>query len=292
MKKAAILILCNLILPLWLVAQQVEDYVVVDGKGHFVRADLLYRYLAKMSQKQLLDDYVNNFCVPYWPDYTRYWEIKDKWLYLVKIETDDKKVEYPLDLLFPDYDGSPVKATWFSGIMSYRSGDSPVIQLNREYYQEEEVVRMIDGKVAERSRVDHRERWISYAMRLMDKFRPLEGDSPGFPVGGPNYEGDMVEFLENAFSVVTHPEEEPSVYFPIIQVEFNADLEDLQLTEAHKELTSYNLLEAIARETQTVLGVAVSNQVVIFEIKENESAKSESPTPGDTDPDEGGTPSE
>jgi hypothetical protein len=102
----------------------------------------------------------------------------------------------------------------------------------------------------------------------------------------------MVEFLENAFSVVTHPEEEPSVYFPIIQVEFNADLEDLQLTEAHKELTSYNLLEAIAKETQTVLGVAVSNQVVIFEIKENESAKSESPTPSVTDPDEGGTPSE
>lgn len=306
MKRTTTLILCSLILPLWIFAQQAEDYVVIDGKGHFVRADPLYRYLNNMSQQKLLDDYVNNFCEPYWPDYTRYWEIKNGRLYLLKIETDNKEVEYPLGLLFPGYDGSPVRAVWFSGILSYRSGDSPVIQLNREYYEEEEVVRMVNGVVHERFKIDHRERWISYSKRLMEKYRPLIDYNPDSPNGAPpgpeegmvvsnnvpGSEGGMVEFLEDAFSVVTHPPEKPSVYFPIIRIKFNADLEGLQLTKAHGELTSYTLLEAIVTETQTVLDVTVSNQLVIYEIKENELEKTGALTSRVTDHAESAPPPE
>ena len=52
------------------------------------------------------------------------------------------------------------------------------------------------------------------------------------------------------------------------------------------------LKETIAMETHTVLDVAISNQVVIYEIKENESAKSEFRTPRVTDHAEDGIPSE
>jgi hypothetical protein len=296
MKKITTIIICGLILPLWILAQQAEDVVVIDGKSHYVRADPLYRYLSNMSQRKLLDDYIDNFCEPYWPNYTRYWEIKNRLLYLVKIETDNKEVEYPLNLLFPGYDGTPVKATWYSGILSYRSGDSPVILLNREYYEEEEVVRLVNGIVHETFKMDHRDRWISYSRRLMDQYRPLGDDLPEASAAASDSEEgmvvtnvvpvskrSMVEFLEYAFSVVTHPKDKPSIYFPVIQIKFNADLEGLQLTEAHKELASSDLLKAIAKETGNVLDVTVSNRLVIYEIREDDSVEPDSVAPRVTD---------
>ena len=58
MKKTNTLILCSLMLPLWIFAQQAEDHVVVDGKGHYVRADPLYRYLCNGCREDLLDEYI------------------------------------------------------------------------------------------------------------------------------------------------------------------------------------------------------------------------------------------
>ncbi|MEN8255841.1 MAG: hypothetical protein ABFR33_10280 [Verrucomicrobiota bacterium] len=275
MKKSTILILCSLILPLWILAQQSEDYLMVDGEGRFVRADPLNRYLTYFCKEDRLDAYVNNFIDPYWPDYTRYWELKDKRLYLLKIETDNKEVEYPLDLLFPLYDGSPVEAKWFSGNVSSRLGDSPVIQLNREFFEEESVIRFVKGVEVERFIIDHRERWISYSKRLMDKHHLLDDEELEFPGDSPSSNGGMVEFLEDVFFPVTNPKEKPSIYYPIVVIEFNADLEGLKLTEAHRELSGYKLLETVAEETQTDLNVAISNRVVIYEIKDRKPVDGE-----------------
>jgi len=284
-----------LILPLWVSAQQTEDHLMVDGEGRFVRADPLNRYLTYFCKEDRVDAYVNNFIDPYWPDYTRYWELKDKRLYLLKIETDNKEVDYSLELLFPLYDGSPVEAKWFSGNVSSRLGDSPVIQLNREFFEEESVIRFVKGVEVERFVIDHRERWISYSKRLMDKHHLLAND-PDSPdeslVVFPGDEGGMVEFLEDVFSPVTHPKEKPSIYYPVIDIEFNADLDDLQLTEAHRELSGYKLLETVAQETQTVLDVAISNRMVFFEIREPEAANSKSLAPSATQHAAGGTLSE
>jgi len=296
MKKSALLILCSLILPLWTLAEQSEDYLVVDGEGCFVRADPLNRYLTYFCKEDRVEEYVNNFIDPYWPDYTRYWELKDKQLYLVKIATDNKEVEYSLELLFPLYDGSPIKAKWFSGIVSSRLADSPVIQLNREFYEEESVIRFVKGVEVERFILDHRERWISYSKRLMDKHHLLAdaelefpGDSPG---DSSSSDGRMVEFLKDVFSPVTHPKDKPSIYYPIIEIEFNADLDGLELKEAHRELSGYKLLETVAEETQTVLDVAISNRMVFFEIRESEVAAHGSSVPPATAHAAGGTLSE
>lgn len=262
--------------------------MLIDGEGRFVRADPLNRYLTYFCKEDRLEEYVNNFVDPYWPDYTRYWELKDKRLYLLKIETDNKEVEYPLDSLFPLYDGSPVEAKWFSGNVSSRLGDSPVIQLNREFFEEESVIRFVKGVEVERFVIDHRERWISYSKRLMDKHHLLDDDELEFP----SSKGEMVEFLEDVFSPVTHPKEKPSIYYPVIEIEFNANLDDLQLTEAYKELSGYKLLETVAKETQTVLDVAISNRMVFFEIREPESADHESLPPPATQHAGGETPPE
>lgn len=300
MKTTTKLIICCLFLPLWVPAQQVEDYVLIDGKTQTVRADPLYRYLSSACPEKMLDDYVANFCDPYWPNYSRYWEVRDNWLYLLKIETNDKKVEYTLDLLFPYYDSSPIQAVWFSGVLSYRSGDSPVIQLNREYYEEEDVIQFEKGRLIDRFKINHRDRWILYARRIMDKYRPLEGLSldihSEIPMAATNHVPDsvggqastnhvsdaewgMVDYLQYAFSVVTHPKEKPTIYFPVIWIQFNADLDGLELTEAHQELSSYELLETIARETDSVLDVAVSNQLVTFEIREIKAGETEASIP-------------
>ncbi len=271
MKKTAVLI-CSLILSLQVFASPAhsEDYLVVDGQGHFVRADPLFRYLSKYCNKDRLQDYVDNFCVPNGPNYTRHWEVKGHWFCLVKIE-NDKGEEYPLDLLFPDYDGSPVKARWYSGILSYQLGDSPVIQLNREYYEEESVIRIYQGEVTERFVTNHKERWISYSKRLLNKYRPLASGELELPTASSGSHEQMAEFLVDVFSPTTSPEDEPSEYYPTVEIKFKADLTGLQLTEAHRELTGQKLLETIAEETHADLEVAVSNRTVIYVIKEIEA---------------------
>ncbi|RKX43455.1 MAG: hypothetical protein DRP64_08160 [Verrucomicrobia bacterium] len=292
MKISTLLILCSLILPLWILAEQSEDHLIVDGKGQFVRADPLNRYLSNFCKEERLDAYIDNFCVPHWPDYTRYWELKDKRLYLLKIAGDKTEEEYPLELLFPLYDGSPVEAKWFTGIVSSRLGDSPVIQLNREFYEEESVIRFVKGKEVERFTIDHRERWISYSKRLMDKHHLLADHDLEFPGDSLDTDGGMVEFLEDVFSPVTHPSDKPSKYYPVIEIEFNADLDGLKLKEAHRGLSGYELLETVAEETRTVLDVAISNRMVFFEIREPEATDHESSAPLVTEHAAGGSLSE
>jgi hypothetical protein len=267
-----------LILSAWVPAQQVEDAVYIEGEPHLVRADPLYRYLVNSCTQEMLEDYIDNFSDPYWPNITRTWIIEDGKLYLVRIETRDKKVQYPLKQLFPRYDGKPIFAEWFTGIMSYRSGDSPVIQLNREYYEEEEVIQLRKGVVVETYKVNHRERWIADSRRIMDQYRPLANPPRRADPDKPPPEEGTVEYLEYAFHRVMHPEDGPSFYLPLIVIEFNADVDDLKLTEADKQLTSYNLLQRIAENTGNVLNVAVSNRAVVYAITENLPDGSEAST--------------
>jgi len=293
MKTTTILAICGLVLPLWISAQQTEDYLDMGDEGHFIRADPLNKYLSCFCKEDLLEKYVDTFCIPYWPDYTRYWELKDKRLYLVKIETDNQEVEYPLDLLFPQYDGSPIHAKWFSGIVSYRKGDSPAIQLNREFHEEESVVQFYKGVEIERFVTNHKDRWISYATRIMERYHPLDGTDPIPPGGYPADEGGMVEYLADVLSIVTN-REKPSSFNPIIQVEFTGDLDGFQLTEAHRELSCYGLLKAVAEETQAILDATVTNRVVVYRIRnrEHEPINDGSAAPSATGHASSGTPSE
>ena len=262
--RTAIAAALILLIPNWDSASPThsDDYLLIDGEGHYVRADPLNSYLSNYCDEKRLRAYVENFCEPYWPNYTRYWEVRTNRLYLVKIETDDHK-KYPLDLLFNNYDGSAVMATWFSGIMSYRLDESPVIQLNHEYFEKEQVIEFLKGVKVRRFVINHRDRWISYARRIMDKYRPLEGKKLDF--SDPALR--MKDFWEDVFSIITNPkEEEKSVYYPEIQIDFNADLEAFHPNESDRELKGYELLKTIVEQTHSVLDVSISNRVVRYEI--------------------------
>lgn len=261
-----ILFAYGLLFQPWAGAEQVqaEDYLMVDGQGHYIRADPLSRYLSIHCSYDSLKKYVETFCLTSWPNYTKYWKVQNGILYLERIENGQGE-EYPLDKLFPWYEGRPLKAQWFSGIVSYRKDDSPVVTLNRDYYLEEHVIRFVEGREVERFTVNHRDRWLSYARRIMDEYYPLAGYSPDAIESS---RGQLTGLLKEAFSVVTHPEESSTQYCPVIAVEFNADITDLTITEAHGKMSSYELLEDIALQTETVLDTTISNRLVIYTIRE------------------------
>jgi hypothetical protein len=267
-----------------------EDYLMVDGKGHSIRADPLWRYLSTGCPFEKLEAYVNNFYEPNWPSVTRHWELDGKFLYLLKIE-DSQQNPYPLELLFSNYEDAPVRAIWFSGNVSYRFGESPVIQLNREYYEEEQVIRFIKGREVERFILNHRERWISYAKNIMGQHRPLAGFSPDIPEASSEANGLMTSFLKSAFAVITNPKDPPSKYCPMIWIEFQADLDDFEITEAHKKLSAYELLEAISTEMQVELRVTLTDRLVTYEIRPADLTQGVLETPEATDSSETDAPS-
>jgi hypothetical protein len=267
-----------------------EDHLVVDGEGHLIRADPLWRYLSTACPYEKLEAYVNNFYKPNWPNLTRYWELKGKFLHLLKIEDSEQK-PYPLELLFSEYDGSPVRAKWFSGNVSYRLGESPIIQLNHEFYEEERVIRFVKGREVERFVINHRERWLSYARNIMDQYRPLAGFSPDIPEASSGGDGLMKGFLNEAFAVVTNPKGKPALYGPLIWINFQSDLDGFEITEAHKELSSYELLESIAAEMQSELSVTITNRLVTYEIRPADLTKSELEAPASAHSSETNTPS-
>jgi len=270
MKKAAALAYC-LVFPLLAFASpdHTDDYLVVGDRGYYIRANPLDKFLSYSCKRAWLESYVYDFCEPYWPNYTRHWKIENDQLFLVKIETNGpEKKQYPLEKLFTHYEGKPMFAKWFTGILSYQYGDSPIIHLNHDYYEEEAVIRISKGIAVEWFKINHRERWISYAKRLMEKDRPLADvdlDAPDESLGLP---GGMNGFLDDAFAIITHPDEKPSKYYPVIRIHLNANLDGFQLKEAYKKLNCYELLETIAKETGAKLTVSISHITVIYEIND------------------------
>ena len=267
---ACILITCGIALAPQAEARRVqaEDVLTVDGEQHFIRADPLYRYFQRHADPDAVEAYVENFAVPNWPNYTKYWELRDGKLYLVRIVGADGG-EYPLELIYPPYKGSPILAFWYSGIVSYRKDDSPTIMLNHEYYVEERVIRFLRGVEVERLEINHRDRWLSYARRIMDEFRPLADYAPAAETAaGTTNRVSVADTLTRAYRIVTHPKDGQSPYCPLIQVRFSADVENFKLSEELRDLSCYELLETIADQTGTALNVSVSNQVVIYAIDE------------------------
>ncbi len=268
--RKALAFACFLMLPFLAAASpdHSDDYLVVEGKGYYIRANPLDKFLTLSCKRKWLKDYVDNFIEPYWPEYTRYWEVKDDKLYLVKIETNGpEKKQYPLEKLFVHYDGKPVFAKWFTGIVSYRYKNSPILHLNHDYYEKESVIRFKKGVAVGRFIMNHRQRWLSYARRLMEKDRPLADLDLDDIDKEIEEAGGMKEFLDAAFAVVTHPEKKVSnKYYPTIRINLNADLENFEIKPAYTNLTSYGLLETIARETDSKLKTSLDNTIVTYDV--------------------------
>ena len=282
LKKAA-LFLCGLTVSFSVyAADHSEDFLNVNGERHYIRANPLNKYLSHFCKHERLEKYVEGFCVPNWPNYTRHWEIKNDRLYIIKIETS-KGTQYPFHSLFYKYEGMPVFANWFSGILSYRRGNSPELQLNHLYYEEETVVRISDGIVTEIFEMNHRQRWIEYSNRLLEEYFPLrpENDlSAGMdedakitnPDAAP-IERTMTEFWANAFYYTAPPKEKLSRYYPSARVEINANLDHIPFEEDYRELSSFELLKLVTLEDHISLDMHISNSIVVYTINERPKGK-------------------
>ena len=276
-KKIALLF-CGLTLSFSVyAADHSEDFLTVNGEGHYIRANPLNKYLSHFCKNERLEKYVEGFCVPNWPNYTRHWEVKNSQLYIVKVETN-KGNQYSFDELFYKYDGTPVFANWYSGILSYRRGNSPKLQLNHLYYEEEMVLRISDGIVTEIFEMNHRDRWIEYSYRLLEEYFPLrhENDlSAGIdaealvtnPEAAP-IKRTMTEFWANAFYYTAPPKEKLSRYYPSARVVINANLDHIQFEEFYRELSSLELLKVVTQEDHLSLDMSISDSIVVYTIND------------------------
>lgn len=80
--------------------------------------------------------------------YTACWEIRDGKLYLISIRGAKSGQAFPLDVVFPGNNGSPVEATWYTGKLHLSSGD----KLGQEYplreiCREESFYEVKEGKI-------------------------------------------------------------------------------------------------------------------------------------------------
>ena len=277
------LLLCGLILssPVY-AADHSEDFLNVNGEGYYIRANPLNKYLSHFCKQERLEKYVEKFCVPNWPNYTRYWEIRDDQLYIIKVETK-KGVQYPFHSLFYQYDGMPVFANWFSGILSYRRGNSPKLQLNHLYYEKETVVRISNGIVTEIFETDHRQRWIEYSNRLLEEYYPLTPENDlsanideAAKIDNPaavTRKKTMTEFWADTFYYTAPPSDKISRYYPSARVEINANLDHIPFKEAYRELTSLELLKLVTREDHISLDMSISDSIVVYTINKRSQNK-------------------
>ncbi len=258
-------------------ADHSEDFLNINGRGYYIRANPLNKYLSHFCKQERLEKYVNTFCIPHWPNYTRHWEIKNDQLYIVKIETN-KGAQYPFTELFYKYDGAPVFANWFSGILSYRRGNSPELQLNHLYYEREMVVRISDGIVTEIFEMNHRKRWIEYSNDLLEEYFPLrpENDlSAGIDAAALATHPDAIpkkrtqtEFWANVFYYTAPIKEKKSRYYPSSRVVINANLDHIPFKESYRERSTFELLKMITQEERLSLDVNILKSVVVYTINE------------------------
>jgi hypothetical protein len=122
MKKILISILACLSLaaPAGATAQ-IGETIIIDGKAEHMTIEPLGVYLNKPENFDRFKQYAQPAgCTALWRGYVGEWEIKEKKLYLNKLNTgscsEKDRGSFPLDKLFPDQP-QPVLAKWYSGIL-------------------------------------------------------------------------------------------------------------------------------------------------------------------------------
>ncbi len=100
---------------------QIGETIIIDGKPENMNAEPLNPYLNQPENFEQFKQYAQpGGCTALWRAYVGEWEIKERKLYLNKLETgscssEDRK-KFPLDKLFPDQP-QPILAKWYSGLL-------------------------------------------------------------------------------------------------------------------------------------------------------------------------------
>lgn len=115
MKKLVLVFLFLLLSAKVYATAQMPDYLIYKGKSLPIFSNPLESYF---DEENLRPFHIFIYsCTALWRGYFATWEIKENYLYLIKLVegTCEKDAgEIPVSLIFPDQT-LPVKATWFTG---------------------------------------------------------------------------------------------------------------------------------------------------------------------------------
>ena len=138
---------------------QFPDILIYKGKTEHIFTNPLEQYL---KQNQLDNKKIfKPSCSACWRGYIATWEIRDRYLYLVKLEDGncgDNPKEIPLRRVFPKLKSKSIKALWYSGKIRVPQGK--IVQyFHMGYaskYEKDLFLLFRDGKLLEEKVVDNR----------------------------------------------------------------------------------------------------------------------------------------
>ena len=143
--------------PAWSTAQ-IPEKILYEGESGSLLTNPLESYFGKDNPRP-------EFAAPHtacWRGYIGSWEIREDTLYLVDItawmkDGSGRSVPVEFETLFPGKT-KPMKADWFTGTLRIPRG-KPIRYVHMGYqtvYEEEVHLRIEAGKVADRQRIDNR----------------------------------------------------------------------------------------------------------------------------------------
>jgi len=137
---------------------QIPDKLKYEGKTLKLYSTPLGPYLAKKFPKGT--ELFQSSCTACWRGYVATWEIKDDYLYLIKVVEGNcmnKAPEIPLKKIFPGKK-APIKATWFSGALRVPMGE----EIHYEHmgfesqFEKDMLIAITEGKVIKKEIIDNR----------------------------------------------------------------------------------------------------------------------------------------
>ena len=129
--------------------------MIYEGETHALFSNPLEEYFNEnnVRPKDVFSEGCTTAC---WRGYVALWEIKGKYLYLLKIELCCGGGEIPISKIFPGRD-APIKATWFSGELRIPQGEelSYVHMGYGSVYERDLVLTIKNGKLIKKKIIDN-----------------------------------------------------------------------------------------------------------------------------------------
>ena len=156
MKRILISLIFLMLLPKAVLATaQAPDHLIYEGETHALFSNPLEEYFNEnnVRPKDVFSEGCTTAC---WRGYVALWEIKGKYLYLLKIEPCCGGGEIPISKIFPGRD-APIKATWFSGELRIPQGEelSYVHMGYGSVYERDLVLTIKNGKLIKKKIIDN-----------------------------------------------------------------------------------------------------------------------------------------
>jgi hypothetical protein len=140
-----------------LATAQMPDLLIYEGEKVGIFSNPLETYFDKNHPRP--NELFKFSCTASWRGYLATWEIKDGFLYLLKLVEggcDEKAAEIPLSKVFPKQK-APIKATWFSGSLVIPQGQElEYVHMGYGSVYEKELHLIIkNGKLVDKLTIDN-----------------------------------------------------------------------------------------------------------------------------------------